>query len=61
MQERFVYVKTYERPIGRQCMHCGRPAHVTATRKPTQGPVLEVRYCHEHAVLRGAIKEEVPA
>ena len=52
----FVGVKSYQRPIGKKCMHCGRPATVTATRK-SNGFRLAVRYCDEHAAMRGAVKE----
>ena len=52
--ERFVGVKTYQRPIGKSCMHCGRKATVTATRK-LHGFRLPVYYCQVHAEMRGAV------
>lgn len=51
----FIYVKQYRRPIGRRCMHCGRPATVTAV--DNGGKFRhEVRYCEEHARQEGAIE-----
>ena len=49
MTTRIIGVKRYKRPIGRACMHCGRPATVTATRKGRHR--LNVRYCAEHAAM----------
>lgn len=54
---KLIYVKTHKRPVGRRCMHCGRPATVTAVRDDGKFK-LNVRYCHEHAVEVGAIKRE---
>jgi hypothetical protein len=50
---RHINVKQFARPIGRRCMHCGRPATVTATRRAAGrgGLRLDVRYCAEHAAL----------
>jgi hypothetical protein len=55
--ETFVSVKRPKSGVGRQCMHCGRPATVKATRVARYGKNsvrrLPVRYCDEHAELRG--------
>lgn len=51
MSASHVHVKTYQRPIGRRCMHCGKPATVTATRKTGGGFRFDVRYCGDHAAL----------
>ena len=57
MTERFVHVRRPARGTGRRCMHCGRPATVTAERvirwEPGKVHRLEVRYCDEHATRRG--------
>lgn len=51
--ERFTKVKAYKRGIGKSCLHCGRSATVTAIR--VKGRLkMPVRYCHEHADMRGA-------
>lgn len=60
MTERFVNVKTFtKRKTGRKCMHCGRPARVLADRidryRDGKRFRLQVRYCDEHAQLRGAV------
>lgn len=44
-----VDVNRRKRSIGRQCMHCGRPATVTATRVIGNGMRLDVRWCAQHA------------
>jgi hypothetical protein len=59
MTERFTHIKRPSRGTGRQCLHCGRPATITATRVARYGgghPAtrLQVRYCDEHAQVRGA-------
>lgn len=57
MIERFTHVHRPKRGTGRQCMHCGRPATTTATRvlRYPNGDRrrLQVRYCDDHAALRG--------
>lgn len=56
--DRLVGVKTYKRPIGKSCMHCGRRATVTARRKfKAKGAWMElaVRYCDRHAAELGAV------
>ena len=49
----FVKVQRHRRSVGRACMHCGKSATVTAIRK-RNGMRLAVRYCDEHAQMRGA-------
>lgn len=43
-------IRTYTRPIGRQCLHCGRPATTTAVRAERKrwGLRMEVAYCDHH-------------
>lgn len=57
MNVRFVKVKHHTRPVGKRCMHCGRPATVTATRKDGKYR-LSVWYCDEHAEMRGVFGEK---
>ena len=47
MARRFIQVKRYRRKIGKQCMHCGRPATTTAIRNGAMR--LNVWYCDQHA------------
>lgn len=51
---KFTHVKRHKTPVGKSCLHCRRPATVTATRK-TGGFKMDVAYCDEHAEMRGAI------
>ena len=56
---RLVNVRTFKRSTGRSCMHCGRPATVTAVRIRTQGKNrMEVRYCADHYELAAAVTEK---
>lgn len=55
MSIRFTHVKHHSRSIGKSCMHCGRPAAVTAIRKQDNKFKLSVRYCLEHAIAVGAV------
>jgi len=53
----FVKVKFHKRPLSKKyssCLHCGRSAVITATRK-LHGFRLPVQYCQDHAELRGAV------
>jgi len=52
---KFVKVKVFKTTAGKLCMHCGRQATVTAYRLSGTFK-LPVRYCAEHAEIRGAIK-----
>lgn len=60
MKSRFINVKRPHRGTERQCQHCGRSAVVVATRvdKFDDGKQfrMSVRYCDEHAALRGAAR-----
>lgn len=54
---KFTYVKVHKRSVGKRCMHCGRPATVTALRvSPRSKFKLNVRYCQVHAEELGATK-----
>jgi hypothetical protein len=44
---KFVNVKTFKRSVGKNCLHCGTPATITAVRTDT-GFRLPVRYCPKH-------------
>lgn len=56
---RTVHVKTHKRSVGRQCMHCGRPATVTGVAIVGKGRWrFNVRYCGVHAQEMGAVKKE---
>jgi hypothetical protein len=61
MATRFIKVKAYQRPVTNSrgvkltCLHCRKGATITATRR--QGKFrMPVRYCPDHAQMRGAIK-----
>jgi hypothetical protein len=54
MTSTFVETKVYKRPLKKTCLHCGRLAVVSAIRK-NNGFKLQVRYCMEHAKMRGAV------
>ena len=56
MTTKFTHIKHHSRSIGRDCMHCGRPATVTAVRKQDNKLKLPVRYCDEHAEIRGVFE-----
>lgn len=55
MTTKFIKVREHKNGIGRTCLHCGRAATVTAVRKQENRFVLPVRYCEEHAIVRGVI------
>lgn len=57
MPRKYINVKVYVKSIGKQCLHCGRPAMVRAIDKGT-GFRVPVRYCIEHAIEFGAITRE---
>jgi hypothetical protein len=55
---KYVNVKQYKRPIGRNCMRCGKAAKVIATKKMEgSGYTMDVHYCLDHAIEGGVIKE----
>ena len=54
MTSTFIETKVYKRPLKKNCLHCGRSAVVKAIRK-NNGFRLQVRYCMEHAEIRGAV------
>lgn len=54
---KYINVKVYKTSIGKQCMHCGRPARVVALDAADKKFRLRVRYCMEHAVELGAVKQ----
>jgi hypothetical protein len=57
MTATFIRVRVHRRSIGKECMHCGRSATVTALRVTDKGgPKMPVRYCAEHADLRGCVR-----
>jgi len=59
MTATFSQVEIHTAPIGRQCLHCGRPATVTALRVGDRHR-LPVEFCVEHAAIAGAIDIEIP-
>ena len=44
----YIAVKRPKRSIGKQCMHCGKPATVLAIRK-MHDHKMRVVYCESHA------------
>lgn len=55
---KFINVKVYKTNVGRQCMHCGRPARVIALDAVDKKFRHRVRYCMEHAVEFGAVEQD---
>jgi hypothetical protein len=47
----YVRVKAYQQSVGRECMHCNRPATTTVTRRLHRF-TMRVWFCEDHAHLR---------
>ena len=50
---RLTNVRSYRRPIGRTCLHCGRWAYhrATVTERRRGGFTREVVYCDDHLAI----------
>jgi len=60
----YTRVKAYQQSVGRECMHCYRPATTTVTRRFHRFR-MQVWFCEDHAHLRkttqSAFVSSIPA
>jgi hypothetical protein len=56
---RHTHIKVYRRSIGRTCLRCSRSAFVVAIRIELNKMQFPVRYCMDHAIEVGIIKEKI--